>query len=329
MADVFVSYSKKDKAHARLIVNALKMDGLEVWWDEGIQTGADWRQSIKRQLEASRVIVALWSTSSVESAWVLEEAEFARARTALCPAFIEDVTAPLGFGGVQASNLVGWRGDRKDPAWTYFSQCVSSFVDGGSKPIGAPPAPKRRLLPQIYATLTAAAAAVAIISFMDATGVVDVLPGGVTPATAQEMQAFEQARALGCTGLRNFVVENPDSALTNRARALLDARRSVERTQLTPFEQIIPVTGASTLADGASQEQACSAAQRSTRSNAERLCGLQAGAGQTSRIETRLLSQDCSCDNLGVSDRPLWRCSIDETAACSGERAILTTSEVC
>ncbi|HET9231297.1 MAG TPA: toll/interleukin-1 receptor domain-containing protein, partial [Vitreimonas sp.] len=117
MTDVFVSYERQDADRARVVVEALRADGLDVWWDQGIQSGDRWRPSIEEQLDAARVVVCLWSATSVASSFVRDEATRAQERGVLCPVLIEDVRIPIGFGEVQAANLIGWSGARRDPAW--------------------------------------------------------------------------------------------------------------------------------------------------------------------------------------------------------------------
>src|SRR5262249_23922337 len=54
----------------------------------------------------------LWSTHSVESDWVKEEAEEARAVGKLIPVLIEPVKPPVGFRSIQAADLINWDGSR-------------------------------------------------------------------------------------------------------------------------------------------------------------------------------------------------------------------------
>jgi hypothetical protein len=55
MAQVFVSYSRKDKDFAQKLVAALIADKREVWLDEtNIEPTAEWLKEIFKNIEASR-----------------------------------------------------------------------------------------------------------------------------------------------------------------------------------------------------------------------------------------------------------------------------------
>jgi hypothetical protein len=108
MADVFISYSKKDHQQAGWLAKILEARGLRVWWDTKLEAGLVWDEALEEKLEASSLILVLWSKNSVASQWVREEARYGRSKNKLVPAFIDAVEPPLGFGQIQSANLVGW-----------------------------------------------------------------------------------------------------------------------------------------------------------------------------------------------------------------------------
>jgi hypothetical protein len=67
---------------------------------------------IEEALRDMRCMVVLWSSHSVESDWVKEEAEEARALGKLIPVLIEPVKPPVGFRSIQAADLTAWDGSR-------------------------------------------------------------------------------------------------------------------------------------------------------------------------------------------------------------------------
>ena len=53
MSDVFISYSRKDIAFARLLHNALEESDLETWIDwQDISPSTDWRVEISKPLKS-------------------------------------------------------------------------------------------------------------------------------------------------------------------------------------------------------------------------------------------------------------------------------------
>ena len=68
MADVFISYSRKDIAFAHILVDALKSNALETWIDwEDIPPSADWLDEIYRAIEAADTFVYIVSRNSKNS----------------------------------------------------------------------------------------------------------------------------------------------------------------------------------------------------------------------------------------------------------------------
>ncbi|HXV82486.1 MAG TPA: TIR domain-containing protein, partial [Candidatus Binatia bacterium] len=112
MADIFLSYANEDRETARAVAGLLESAGCTVWWDRRIPAGRTWRSMIEEALRDMRCMVVLWSAHSVESDWVKEEAEEARALGKLIPVMIEPVKPPVGFRSIQAADLTQWDGSR-------------------------------------------------------------------------------------------------------------------------------------------------------------------------------------------------------------------------
>ena len=54
MADIFVSYSRSDKARVAPLVAALEAEGWSVWWDPEITPGEEFDALISKELEAAQ-----------------------------------------------------------------------------------------------------------------------------------------------------------------------------------------------------------------------------------------------------------------------------------
>jgi len=66
--DVFVSYSRVDKAAARLVADTLTQEGLRVFIDEDeIEVGAAWQQAIFDALEECRCTLVMYSSHFLQS----------------------------------------------------------------------------------------------------------------------------------------------------------------------------------------------------------------------------------------------------------------------
>ena len=65
--DVFISYERSDRNRAMKLAEALEKARCSVWWDRKLAGGEHFGQVIQKALDASKCVVVLWSTKSVES----------------------------------------------------------------------------------------------------------------------------------------------------------------------------------------------------------------------------------------------------------------------
>lgn len=66
-ADFFISYSRRDSAHAELLYNALTAQGYNVWYDKkDIAVGRDWEPAIRRGIRTARRFIALLSENTIK-----------------------------------------------------------------------------------------------------------------------------------------------------------------------------------------------------------------------------------------------------------------------
>lgn len=78
MAQVFISYSRKDLAFVEQLAADLKTAGFDVWYDmSGISGGAAWKVAIEKALRDSESVVVVLSPESIASEWVDREFLFA------------------------------------------------------------------------------------------------------------------------------------------------------------------------------------------------------------------------------------------------------------
>ncbi|MCB1947530.1 SUMF1/EgtB/PvdO family nonheme iron enzyme [Nitrosomonas sp.] len=108
MSDIFLCYSSTDAAIANRLVERLQAEGWSVFIDRNTHVGRRWHKEIERELHAASAVVVLWSATSRDSDYVLEEAEYGKRKDILFPAFIERVEFPYGFGRIQTADLIGW-----------------------------------------------------------------------------------------------------------------------------------------------------------------------------------------------------------------------------
>ncbi|OQX13171.1 MAG: hypothetical protein BWK73_12960 [Thiothrix lacustris] len=109
MYDIFLSYSTQDRERLMPLVSALEQQGWSVFWDHrSIPVGGDWHDMIGDAIRECRCVIVAWSTHSVDSKWVREEALEGRARSVLFPILLDDIPQPFGFKIIQSANFTRW-----------------------------------------------------------------------------------------------------------------------------------------------------------------------------------------------------------------------------
>ena len=130
MSDIFICYSRSDRALADQLVQRLRAAGWSVFIDVQTRVGERWDKAIQREMHAAQAFVALWSERSIESDYVLEEAEYGKRKGILVPAFIERVDFPYGFNRIQTADLVGWAGEPDHPGLAQILDALRQQLGG-------------------------------------------------------------------------------------------------------------------------------------------------------------------------------------------------------
>jgi TIR domain-containing protein len=107
VADIFVSYSKVDHQHVRMLAAYLESEGWSVWWDTNLAIGDAYRDEIMKQLAMARAVIVVWTPTSVKSDFVRAEAGAAKRDGKLIP--VKDGVSygdlPLPFGEMHTEDL--------------------------------------------------------------------------------------------------------------------------------------------------------------------------------------------------------------------------------
>jgi hypothetical protein len=101
MADIFVSYGRKDRPFVERLVPVLKAQGYSVWWDSDLGNGAAFARVIETEIRDAKHALVVWSKVSVASEWVYAEAQLARRLGKLRQIVLDRAEPPLPFGSLQ------------------------------------------------------------------------------------------------------------------------------------------------------------------------------------------------------------------------------------
>ena len=108
MSDVFISYSRTDRALAQALADDLTGRGVDVWWDLELYAGQDFHDAILAALDACKAVIVIWSAAAARSPWVRDEASRAardnKLITTHAPGF-DLAHIPLGMGQRQCEDV--------------------------------------------------------------------------------------------------------------------------------------------------------------------------------------------------------------------------------
>lgn len=212
MANVFISYARRDRDRVLGLASALEHEGLSVWWDPNLVPGKRFRDIIARELAAADSVVVVWTAASIQSDYVQDEAEEARERGVFVPITLETVKPPAGFRQVQAADLTQWTGSNQHPEFRMVVTAIRALVEAArlaeaegtieapapepapperlvqAAPIAAAPQPASAPMPSIPTAAPAAASASASFS-----GPVPPISGPSSAAAAPRAPHLETA----------------------------------------------------------------------------------------------------------------------------------------
>lgn len=355
MADIFISYKKEDAGRVIRLVESLRAEGFSVWWDHGIKAGSEWDRAIRSELDAARLVIAVWSESSVGAIWVKEEANFGKMRGILLPVKIDNVDPPFGFTMIQAADLVGWTGDRSDKRWEFLLHAIREQLSGETPatfeaplkqppPAVAPPKSSTGKIVGIAAAVLAllALAGIALFSLNGNRQVAAPTPPPAAPTapaippppptpqiTENEQKLWDQAlEAKTRQGFQTYLVSYPNGAYAQRARDILLTCRSEQRESWKPGPDVANqmLRGVGDTTGGMSQPQACQKAKDDVTAMAKRLCETIATNGGYRSPKWTVGDKDCECNSPNPR---VTICIADLPYSCRWEMKVSERIEIC
>ena len=142
MADVFLSYASENRDRVRPIVELLEQAGWQVWWDRDIAAGSGFELTIDKEIQEARCVLVAWSTESIASRWVRNEALEGLEREVLLPVMLDDVRVPVAFRQAQAIDLTDGIAARSNEARALLAAVARLATAGDTLPESIAPAPE-------------------------------------------------------------------------------------------------------------------------------------------------------------------------------------------
>lgn len=137
MAKIFLSYARDDVDAAKQLASCISEAGHDVWWDRHLHGGSRFAAEIDRALKDAEAVVVLWSPTSIESAWVQDEAAEGRDSGRLVPVSLASAKPPLGFRQFQTIDLGSWEGTGIPDAIEDLLDAIGGTCGSEARPAGA------------------------------------------------------------------------------------------------------------------------------------------------------------------------------------------------
>jgi len=129
MADLFISYSRSDRPRCMQLRDALEKLKLEIWFDAGIDAGDNFDRKIEQELGSAKGVMVLWSTTSVESSWVRNEARAGMESDKLVAVQLEECTLPLEFRSIHTEPLTEGAEKSGSPVWYRLLERIGKITN--------------------------------------------------------------------------------------------------------------------------------------------------------------------------------------------------------
>jgi len=117
MADVFLSYSQKDREAVERVAGGLKALGLSVWYDARLDSGGIFDEIINGELREAKAVLVCWTPDSIASKWARAEAMFGYDKHKLAACFLRACELSPPFNLVHTSDLSDWDGRQAHAGW--------------------------------------------------------------------------------------------------------------------------------------------------------------------------------------------------------------------
>ncbi len=150
MSRIFLSYARDDLEAAKQLAGCISDAGHDVWWDRHLHGGSRFATEIDKALKDAEAVVVLWSPTSINSAWVQDEAAEGRDSGRLVPVSLGSAKPPLGFRQFQTIDLGTWDGAGGPQAIEDLLEAIGRTCGVEARPHGAdkadksPPGAKKR-----------------------------------------------------------------------------------------------------------------------------------------------------------------------------------------
>jgi formylglycine-generating enzyme required for sulfatase activity len=240
MAQVFISYSRKDLSFVDKLAADLKNAGVDVWYDvSGIGGGSRWRSEIENALRNSQYVIVVLSPDAITSEWVEREFLFAsNLKRKIIPLMYRSCELPLNYLDLNYIDVQGENYQREFPdLLKALVVDVTKLTLPATRVKGLRPALKN--IAMVVGVLVILIAAFWVISY---TGILSSLPFELTPTSTElPMEDYSLPSTINSGGAEMSLIPAENFTMgVNVENALKECKKHRSDCQERWFEDESP-----------------------------------------------------------------------------------------
>lgn len=131
MIDIFISFTRQDRAQVQKLAAQLEKEGLAVEWDPVLESSDALRDHMERALSEAKSVLVVWSEASIRNPWVRTEAEDSYDRGVYVPVIFDQVAdqIPPLLRKIAPIDLRDWDGETNSPNWRALVATIKQHVN--------------------------------------------------------------------------------------------------------------------------------------------------------------------------------------------------------
>ena len=108
MADLYITYSIRERYWVSKLVSTLESVGYSVWWDHAVIPGDNFRNESKQALSQAKCALVIWSETASDDHWVLVDCEQAVKQEMLISILAKEASIPAVYQSLETLDLKDW-----------------------------------------------------------------------------------------------------------------------------------------------------------------------------------------------------------------------------
>jgi len=129
MADLYITYSIRERYWVSKLAASLESEGYSVWWDHAVIPGANVRNESQQALKQAKCVLVVWSETAIEDHWVLvDSVQAINKQTPLISVLAQGASIPEAYQSLEISDLKSWElGDERDSHFINLLETIKAY----------------------------------------------------------------------------------------------------------------------------------------------------------------------------------------------------------